>query len=279
MTRRYQAGATTFLHEHRAFMRQPDRARTLGGAAALTLALVTAWALLVPWLGRAWGYGLAWLVASGAPGDVVMTLYEPVAGAPVGVPSLALEAALPSGTVWMATLVGTVLASAASALLPDRMLPFAYAVRALAAVQASALVYFLVWPEAFPYTLTSYLQGMSVTGLAIASASIPVLGLTYFVQDVPWRHKIGLALAVLAHSAVLVPLQYAAQGLLLHEASLLFLPVLYLVFGIPLHIFSLVALFAWGMSWTGRLPTLGTPAVDAHMAPQHEPAPHDAWAA
>ncbi|MEO0559846.1 MAG: hypothetical protein AAF170_16880 [Bacteroidota bacterium] len=280
----YQAGATTFLHEHRAFMRQPDRRRIVGGAAVMTLGLSAAWIALLPIVGRVWGYALAMLVESGGPARVVMTVYQPLGLMEVGVPSLALEAAPPGGPLWVATLLVTVIVFAASFLLPDRMVPFSYALRALVVVQASALAFFLFWPGAFPYSLTSYLQGMSVTGLAIATASIPVLGLTYFIQDVSWFHKLGLAVVALGHSVVLVPLQYVAHGLLLHEGSLLFMPVLYLFFGVPLHVFSLVALFAWGMSWTGRLPSLGTPATDAHMSPHRAGDaglcdPHDAWAA
>ena len=280
----YQAGATTFLHEHRAFMRQPDRRGILLGASAMTVTLSALWVAVLPVVGRLWGHALARLAESGDPARVVMTVYRPLGLMEVGVPSLALEAAAPSGMLWMATLIVTVLLFAGSFLLPDRMVPFAYAVRAVVLVQASALAFFLLWPEAFPYSLTSYLQGMSVTGLAIATASIPVLGLTYFVQDVSWLHKLGLTGVVLAHSVVLVPLQYLAHGLLLHDGSLLFMPVLYLFFGVPLHVFSLVALFAWGMSWTGRLPSLGTPATDAHMAPNHaedtrSSDPHEAWAA
>jgi len=276
----YQAGATTFLHEHRAFMRQPDRRRILVGATALTVVLSALWVAVLPMVGRAWPHALAILVDGGVPGRVVMTVYQPVGWMEVGVPSLALEAALPSGTLWMATLIVTVLVFAGSFLLPDRMVPFVYAIRALVLVQASALAVFLLRPESFPYSLTSYLEGMSVTGLAIATASIPVLGLTYFIQDVSWLHKLGLTVVVLAHSVVLVPLQYMAHGLLLHDGSLLFMPVLYLFFGVPLHVFSLVALFAWGMSWTGTLPSLGTPATDAHMSPHHvEPEdPMEAWA-
>lgn len=280
----YQAGATTFLHEHRAFMRQPDRRRILVGAVVMTAVMGGLWAAALPTVGRLWGHALAMLVENGVPGRVVMTLYQPFGGMEVGVPSLALSAALPSGMLWMVTLIGTVLLFAISFLLPDRMVPLAYAIRALVGVQASALAVFLLWPESFPYSLTSYLQGMSVTGLAIASASIPVLGLTYYIQDVSWLHKLGLTVVVLAHSVVLVPLQYVAHGLLLHDGSLLFMPVLYLFFGVPLHVFSLVALFAWGMSWTGRLPSLGTPATDAHMSPHlaedtRSADPLEAWTA
>ncbi|GAB5535082.1 MAG: hypothetical protein Rubg2KO_13310 [Rubricoccaceae bacterium] len=277
----YQAGATTFLHEHRAFMRQPDRRRILVGASAMTLLLSALWIAILPMIGRVWGHALAILVDGGVPARVVMTVYEPFGWMEVGVPSLALDAAPPSGMLWMATLVVTVLVFAVSFLLPDRMVPLSYAIRAFVLVQASALAVFLVAPESFPYSLPSYLQGMSVTGLAIATASIPVLGLTYFIQDVSWLHKLGLTVVVLAHSVVLVPLQYVAHGLLLHDGSLLFMPVLYLFFGVPLHVFSLVALFAWGMSWTGHLPSLGTPSTDAHMSPHHvEPDdPMDAWAA
>lgn len=74
---RYQAGATTFLHEHRAFMRQPDRRRIVLGASAMTVLLGVLWIAALPTIGRAWGHALAMLVEGGVPADVVMTVYEP----------------------------------------------------------------------------------------------------------------------------------------------------------------------------------------------------------
>ncbi len=254
----YRGGATTFLYEHRAFARLPRPARTLAEAVVLTLVTTAAWLALLPVVGRAWGYALVALAPEGV--GVVMTLYE-VAGATVGVPHLALEASLPGAGVWSGAALGTGLLFAASFALPDRMTPGIYALRAVCLIQASAVLYFAFWADRFPYTLGDYLRAMMATGLVIATVTPVVLGFIWHIQDVAWPKKLALVVLMQGYAVVLIPLQYATHGLVLREATLLFLPVLYILFGVLLHTLTLIALYAWGMSWSGELPALGVPAV------------------
>lgn len=254
----YRGGATTFLHEHRAFARVPNPVRRLIEALLLTLVTTGAWLALLPRVGRAWGYALVALTPE--EGRVVMTLYDTWGELIVGVPHLALEAGLPGPWLWGATALVTVLAFAASFFIPARMTPGIYALRAVLLVQASALVYFALWAERFPYTLADYLQTMMLTGLVIATVTPVVLGFIWHLQDVAWPKKLALAVLVQGYAVVLIPLQYALHGLILERATMLFMPLLYILLGLPIHVLALVALYAWGMSWQGELVALGVPA-------------------
>ena len=207
-----------------------------------------------------WGHALAALAAAlpGGGPRVVMTVHR-VGPLEVGVPAFDVPTVLPSDALVATTGVAVFLLAFATHLLPERFRPGVYLARALLLVQLSALVYFSFWAERFPYTVAGYLEGLTGTGLALATSAVVVLGLTYYVQDVAAWRKALLTVLVLGYSVLLVPLQYAVQGLLLAKASVLFLPVLYLFFGVPLHVFTLIALYAWGMSWPGREAALGTP--------------------
>ncbi len=253
----YRGGATTFLHEHRAFARLPNPARRLTEALVLTLVTTGAWIAALPFVGRVWGYMLA---AVGGSDRVVMTLYEVWGGLTVGVPHVVLEAPLPGAWLWGTTALVTILLFALSFFIPDRMTPGIYALRALLLIQASALVSFALRAEPFPYGLTDYLQAMMTTGLVIATVTPVVLGFIWHLQDVAWPKKLALAALMQGYAVVLIPLQYAMHGLILEQATMLFMPLLYILLGIPIHVLTLVAIYAWGMSWDGELVALGVPA-------------------
>jgi hypothetical protein len=48
-----------------------------------------------------------------------------------------------------------------------------------------------------------------------------------------------------------VPLQVLVHALVLQK-SLLFMPVLYIIFGLPVDILVVIAFYSWGMTWPFR---------------------------
>jgi hypothetical protein len=57
------------------------------------------------------------------------------------------------------------------------------------------------------------------------------------------------------------------QGLVLQK-TILFMPVLYMVFGMPAQVLLIIAFYSWGMTWSfrpagGRKATVGVPALRA----------------
>ncbi|HLA63837.1 MAG TPA: hypothetical protein VK610_05385 [Rhodothermales bacterium] len=255
----YPGGASTFLFAHRAFVRRMDGRRAMTGAFALALVVEAAWVAALPYVAFAWGQALAFInTLAGSPGRVVMTVYDVFGVWAVGVPSLDWPATEPTPFLLGVTGVVVAVLFVASFFFPERHTPAVYLLRAVLLLQGSAVMFFAVWPGRFPYTLTGYGQGMTGAGLAIATAVPLVLALTYYVHDLGFARKVGLTVAALAHSVVLVPLLYAAHAALVATGSLLFLPALYFLAGIPLHVMTLVALYAGGMSWRG--PAAAVPA-------------------
>jgi hypothetical protein len=57
----------------------------------------------------------------------------------------------------------------------------------------------------------------------------------------------------MTHLALFLPLQVLCQALFLQK-TVLFMPVLYIVFGLPVNILIIVAFYSWGMSWSFRSP-------------------------
>ena len=255
----YRGGGATYAHEHRAFARIERRGRVVAEAVGLGLGIIALWLAVLPGVSDAWGRALAALSGAVHPSaEVVMSVHR-VAGWEVGVPHLALPMSTPGPVVLFAVGFAVLVLWIASALLPERWRPGVYLGRGALLVQASTVVYFALWPERLPYTLTDYLHGMTATGLAIATATPLLLALTLHVQDLSLGQKAGATALLLGYSVVLVPLQYAVQGWMLAYGTALWMPVLYLFGGVPLHVFTLVALYAWAMSWPGHLPALGTP--------------------
>lgn len=262
---RYRGGATTYAQEHRAHARVESPLRVVVEALGLGAVSLAAWVAALPLVSRVWGHALAAVAPLLGAGGVRMAVTD-IGGVAVGVPYLALTMGTPAG--WAVALSGLAVVGlwAASVLLPERWRPGVYLLRAVLLVQATAVVYFALWSDRFPYTLADYLHGMTETGLAIATATPVVLALVLHVQDLALWRKAGFTALALGYSVVLVPVQYAVQGWLLAQTSALWMPVLYLFFGVPLHVFALVALYAWAMSWPGRLPVLGVP-TDAPALP------------
>jgi hypothetical protein len=86
---------------------------------------------------------------------------------------------------------------------------------------------------------------------------IPLLyGFTFYLLDFSLAQKIFLTSATVAHLVLFVPQQYMLHVYLLH-GSVLFMPVLYFVFGPFLDILVFIGFYSWGMSWRSSDP-LGT---------------------
>jgi hypothetical protein len=57
----------------------------------------------------------------------------------------------------------------------------------------------------------------------------------------------------MAHLALFLPLQVLLQALFLQK-TVLFMPVLYIIFGMPVNILIIMAFYSYGMTWVFRSP-------------------------
>jgi hypothetical protein len=140
-----------------------------------------------------------------------------------------------------------------SLLLPRRYLPVSFFLRIVAFFQGCSQLFFAFWPEAFPYSAGGYIHTMLIAGLMIVPLVPIVLGFTYYLFDFSLSRKIGLTAMLMLHLTLLIPLQYAAHGWIMCHSSLLFLPLLFFVSGLPLNVLVFISFYAWGFSWRNRL--------------------------
>jgi len=243
---RYRGYAGGVIAQHRAMATEPHTAAKVLAGIVLAVVIFEGWLLALDWVAVAWAATLDFLrQVFGWEGYVVLVQY------PLGlrVPYLAVSSGLPDFTMWLVGAVLTLLLFVGTFLIPRRYLPVTYLLRIVVLFQTCAQVFFLFWPRAFPYGASGYVHGMLIAGLILITLVPVLLGFTFYIFDFSLKKKIALTLLVMAHLCALVPLQYMAHAFVLHYTSLLFLPILFFVFGLPLDILIFIGFYAWGASW------------------------------
>lgn len=237
------------IKPHRAFARlQLTRGRLIQSI-GLALLGTACWIALLPTVGRFWGHILAfWGARLELKSEVILVPQGWGRYIHFALPCFGLAAGPASGTAWWITTGVTVLALIASYLLAEEALPWAYLIRAFCLLQVTALGYFVVASAHFPHDLPSYTVSMLVFS-CILIGLVPVLyAFTFYLLDFSLAQKIFLTLVTIAHLVLFVPQQYMLHVYLVH-ASVLFMPVLYFVFGPFLDILAFIGFYSWGMSW------------------------------
>jgi hypothetical protein len=167
------------------------------------------------------------------------------------IPYLRMEPLLPSAQVWWLTCVVTLALFGASFLLPGKLIPVIYLLRGILLVPATALLYFAFLSAGFPHTPDSYMEGLVTAGIALISTVPLLFGLTYYIFDFGLLKKALLTAITMIHLALFLPLQVLLQALFLQK-TVLFMPVLYIIFGMPINILVIIAFYSWGMTWRFR---------------------------
>jgi len=167
------------------------------------------------------------------------------------IPYLKMEPVLPSARVWWLSCAVTSLIFVATYFISKRLIPVIYLLRAILLVQAIALSYFALIPARFPHTPDSYLAGFVTSGIGLISLVPHVFGLTYYIFDFGLLKKALLTSITMAHLALFLPFQVLLQALVLQK-TVLFMPVLYIIFGMPVDVMLVIGLYSWGMTWSFR---------------------------
>ncbi|HEX3105434.1 MAG TPA: hypothetical protein VHQ22_13400 [Terriglobales bacterium] len=123
-----------------------------------------------------------------------------------------------------------------------------YALRAALFLQVSALGYFAVRPAQFPYDPNEYLQGLARTGLTVISIIPLLFSVTYYIFHFSFLKKAYITVLTMGYLCLFLPVQVLLQALILQK-SVLFMPILYLILGMPLDVLIVIALYSWGMTW------------------------------
>jgi hypothetical protein len=223
-------------------------------ALLLSLAFLLLW-----WLGRdvicgTWSAMLEfWQGVLGLGGGVSRVDYLLFDIIPFCIPMPSVGAGLPSSFNWGIGMLLVLVLVILSFVIPRRYLPVAYVLRITAFFQATAQVFFYFWPLAFPYEAAGYIHGMLIASWMFIAIVPLVLGFTYYFFDFSLWRKLGLTILIMGHQVLLVPMQYVMQALVMHHQTLLFMPLMFFVFGLPLNVLIFIAFFGWGFSWECRL--------------------------
>jgi len=151
----------------------------------------------------------------------------------------------PDGVLQIASGLLTLGAFAATYLMPDRMLPLKYLLRILCVVQASAVLFFLLAPGPFPYTIAEHVEALLGAGWTLMLAIPLMLALGYYLLPMPLHGKALNTLLIMAYFAIAVPHLAVLHAWLLQQGSVLFMPLLFICFGALFDMLLFVALYAW----------------------------------
>lgn len=237
---------------HRAFARLEFTGRDFVVISTSVLAISTAWLLSLPYVGELWfNIFRFWHGALGLEGSVARA---PQVWGPIhfSMPTVLISAGPPDAFTWWTTAAATLLALWMSFGIAEEHLPFVYLLRFLVIIQSTALAYFLFAAAKFPHDLPSYTVGMLHFGTIFITLLPLILGFSYFLFDFKLPQKIGLTVGIMAYLVIFLPFQYMLHVWIIHD-SILFMPILYFVFGPFLDVLIFVSLYSWGMSWRSAM--------------------------
>ena len=237
---------------HRALARFRLSLMNIVTAASLFLFSLMVWVGVLPRVCQFWkSVFSAWLRVLPLQAELVVKHYRITSSYGLNVPYFDMESVEPSLRVWSLTCGAMILIFIATFFLSKKLIPIIYLVRGILIVQATALLYFALWPAHFPHTPESYMAALVTAGIGLIS-TIPVLfGLTYYIFDFGLLRKVLLTVMTMAHLTLFLPFQVLLQALVLQK-TVMFMPVLYIIFGMPLDILIIIAFYSWGMTWSFR---------------------------
>lgn len=237
---------------HRAFARLEFTRRDLAATLASVLGASLIWLVSLRFVGEFWFLVFRfWHRMLGLEGSVARA---PQQWGPLhfSIPTVVLiSAGPPDALSWWITAGISFLVFWITFGLSEEQLPLVYLLRFLVIIQGTALAYFAFAAAKFPHDLPSYTVGMLYFGTIFISLLPLILGFSYFLFDFQLVQKVGLTLGTMAYLVLFLPFQYMLHVWIIHK-SVLFMPVLYFVFGPFLDVLVFVSLYSWGMSWRPR---------------------------
>jgi hypothetical protein len=215
----------------------------------LVLLLSFTWIVSLPWLCQMWSSvlenGMKMLALHTELG---LTEHHITPYIRFVIPFPKMEGIAPDVGTWWSTAAAVCLLYAASHFFPKKLTPVTYLLRAVLFIQVTALLYFLLMPARFPHTPDSYMEGLVSYRIALISAVPALFGLTYYIFKFSLLKKIALTVLTMSYLSLFLPVEILLQAMVL-EKSVLFMPILYIVFGLPVDILMILAFYSWGMGW------------------------------
>jgi len=239
---------------HRAMSRLVLAPLDLITSALLVLLFLFVWLTSLPKLCRYWQYVLAeGLTILRLRAELGLTEHHLTPYVRFVIPYPRMEGIFPDARTWWLSSAIVLVLLVVSFLLPVKLIPLSYLLRAVLFIQATAQLVFLWEPARFPHTPDSYMEGLAGYGIALISF-VPILfGFTYYILNFGLSRKVILTAATMIHLSLFFPVHILLQAVILQK-SILFMPLLYIVFGLPVEVLMIIAFYSWGMSWPTKAP-------------------------
>ena len=234
---------------HRAFQKLPLNPWALMTSAVTALIVTLTWLVLRAPVGRMWtAIFQVWLEWLRLPGAV--TLGESHGSVfQFALPEVSTDAPLPNAAMLMSVAVVVLGTLYISLRLSERVVPLSYFLRAVCFIQATAILFFAFVPHHFHHTLPTYFSMMLDSTIAFISAIPALMGFTFYIFDLGLARKVLLTGLIMFHLVILTPLQYLVHLYIMVKGSLLFMPLLYTMFGLLPQVAIFIAFYSWGLSW------------------------------
>jgi hypothetical protein len=218
---------------------------------SLFLLFFSIWVVVLPWLCGLWNRALA-LGLRLLPLNARLDIAEHHFGfLQLRIPYLRMQPILPDLRTWSLVCAVTLLLFTVTFFLSKTLVPVVYLARGILLIQATSLIYFALWPTSFPHTPDSYMEALVASGIGLISVVPLLLALTYYIFDFGLLRKAVLTAMTMLHLAIFLPFQVLAQAIVLQK-TVLFMPVLYIVCGMPVDVLLIIAFYSWGMTWSFR---------------------------
>lgn len=165
------------------------------------------------------------------------------------VPYPLVHAALPGAVQWWSGIGVVAVLLLAPVAFPPKMLPIAYAMRFVGMLQLIVQAYFYFNGAGYPHHSESSIASMMQASMALMLVAPWLFGFTYNIFGFTVWRKLALSLMAVCYLIVLTPFQFTMAALLLLRFSMLWHPLIYLLGTTLLQLISMLALYAWAMSW------------------------------
>ncbi len=212
--------------------------------------------ILWPAISRVWGGLMEWLLID-LVNNLSFTKYD-VWYSPVSVAAPQLASQIPSNLQWWIGMVFAIICILLPTFIPNRFTPLRYFAGFIGLIQFTAQVFFLFMPGLFPYGASAYLGDMMECSFSLTLAAPWLLAAVYNVFPFHTVRKIGLSGVTVGVMLIAAPIQYAFQAWVLHTGSMLWMPILYFLGGMPFSVLALICLYSWAMTWTSLEDTART---------------------
>ncbi|NBX02647.1 MAG: hypothetical protein EBR02_01005 [Alphaproteobacteria bacterium] len=171
----------------------------------------------------------------------------------IAIPYPDLPTLYPTTAFVIENLIVSLVLALVTFVIPRVNMPAIYLLRASILIHCTSIAYFLISPNSFPYDIGNYVSGMLALGQYLLFIIPPLMGLLFYVLDFPlWRKMVVTAL-MLGFFIILFPLQYLLYAMMLASWTMLFMPLLYIMFGPLLNTLMFVCWYSWAMTWRGKI--------------------------